>query len=214
MGFLSLPTYSKRAQKAWTCMGSKILLKQTLSQKPKQTHGVPTRGHAHDYSMLEMPNHSEEDTHKCKHYGDSIGYHQTGRMFLGWPPAQVTMWGYRALQEISERESRTSSPLWESSVQDPATSQGCTPFLALCFLRVDPTKKMCSNLYTCLFMWILHRMSSHSRGVETIQLFMAGDGIHDFCPKGQMKTVHLTRRGAESQPLSRRYTCKNIYMHP
>ena len=95
-----------------------------------------------------MPDHSEEDTYKCKHYGDSIGYHQSGRFLGGWPPAQVTMWGCRAPQEISE--GIMNSPLWEKSVQDPAKSQGCTPFLELGFLRVDPTK-ICAQIFKHVF---------------------------------------------------------------
>ena len=102
--------------------------------------------------MLEMPVHSEEDTHKCKHYGDSIGFHQSGRLLVGWTPAQVTMWGCRAPQEISERESRTISLLWENVVQDTADSQGCTLFLTLSFLRIDPTKigtQIIKHVFSC-----------------------------------------------------------------
>ena len=36
-------------------------------------------------------------------------------------------------------------------------------------------------------------MSSLSKGLETAQMFMGGDGIHDFWPNGQMKTVQLTK---------------------
>ena len=36
-------------------------------------------------------------------------------------------------------------------------------------------------------------MSSHSRGLERTQIFMGGDGIHEFCSNEQMKTVQLTK---------------------
>ena len=58
-------------------------------------------------------------------------------------------------------------------------------------------------------------MSSHSRGLETTQIFMGGDGIHEFCSNGQMKTVQLTK-GVLNHDLSIGdiHFFKKIYMHP
>ena len=57
-------------------------------------------------------------------------------------------------------------------------------------------------------------MSSHSRGLERTQIFMGGDGIHEFCSNEQMKTVQLTKGVLNLNQLTGDTHLKKNYMHP
>ena len=110
-----------------------------------------------------------------------------------WPLAQGQNVRKQRAPEISEREAWMDSPPWENSVQDPAKSHGCIPFLACWSLELISLKLMLKFSNMTFQVYPSQQVLTQYGIGNNMNIHREGMGLMSSGPRGQMKTVQLTK---------------------